>query len=167
MAGGGGSCMAGGACVVGENGNCSGQYTSYWNAFLYYYCIQLVQYFMKINFVISESNFNFEFELQGNGTLEFDEFLRMMTTRNKQGVTRWESSKDRRSEPEAWRAFKVFDRDRNGFISAVELKETMRELGVHITDEDAACMIKEADLDGDGKINYQGMYCSFAHPSIK
>ena len=34
----------------------------------------------------------------------------------------------------------------------------MKELGVHITDEDAACMIKEADLDGDGKINYQGKY---------
>ena len=53
-------------------------------------------------------------------------------------------------------SLQVFDRDRNGFISAVELKETMRELGVHITDEDAACMIREADLDGDGKINYQG-----------
>ena len=50
----------------------------------------------------------------------------------------------------------VFDRDRNGFISAVELKATMKELGVYITDEDAECMLKEADLDGDGKINYQG-----------
>ena len=45
--------------------------------------------------------------LPGNGTLEFEEFLRMMTTRNKQGVTRWESSRQPRSEPEAWRAFKV------------------------------------------------------------
>ena len=43
----------------------------------------------------------------GNGTLEFEEFLRMMTTRNEKGVTRWESSREPRAEPEAWRAFKV------------------------------------------------------------
>ncbi len=50
----------------------------------------------------------------------------------------------------------MFDRDRNGFISAKELKATMCDLGVVISDEDAECMISEADLDGDGKINYQG-----------
>ena len=33
----------------------------------------------------------------------------------------------------------------------------MCDLGVVISDEDAECMISEADLDGDGKINYQGM----------
>ena len=37
---GGGACMAGGTCMVGgvrarKNGNCSGGYASYWNAFLF------------------------------------------------------------------------------------------------------------------------------------
>lgn len=50
----------------------------------------------------------------------------------------------------------VFDRDRNGYITSVELKRTMTELGVQLTDEDAQLMIAEADLDGDGKINYHG-----------
>ena len=34
----------------------------------------------------------------------------------------------------------------------------MTELGVQLTDEDAQLMIAEADLDGDGKINYHGGY---------
>ena len=60
-----------------------------------------------------------------------------------------------------YRCLQVFDRDRNGYINASELKTTMSELGLELTDEDAEMMILEADLDYDGKINYQGLYESF------
>ena len=50
----------------------------------------------------------------------------------------------------------MFDRDRNGYISASELKLAMKELGVVLSDADVSAMIREADIDGDGKINYQG-----------
>ncbi len=50
----------------------------------------------------------------------------------------------------------MFDRDRNGYICEQELKQAMLELGVVLTDEDVRLMLKEADLDGDGRINYQG-----------
>ena len=33
----------------------------------------------------------------------------------------------------------------------------MANLGEHLTDEELEEMIKEADMDGDGKINYEGM----------
>ena len=52
----------------------------------------------------------------------------------------------------------VFDKDRNGYIDSTELKDTMRDLGVDLSDSDVDAMIKEADSDGDGKINYQGQY---------
>ncbi len=51
---------------------------------------------------------------------------------------------------------KVFDKDGNGFISAAELRHVMTNLGEKLTDEEVDEMIKEADLDGDGMVNYEG-----------
>ena len=50
---------------------------------------------------------------------------------------------------------KVFDRDGNGFISAAELRHVMTNLGEKLTDEEVDEMIREADVDGDGQINYE------------
>ena len=55
--------------------------------------------------------------------------------------------------------FKVFDKDSSGFINASELKEVSSKLGRNMTDEDVKEMIKAADLDQDGKINYEGKCC--------
>ncbi|CAA7030312.1 unnamed protein product [Microthlaspi erraticum] len=59
--------------------------------------------------------------------------------------------KDTDSEEELKEAFRVFDKDQNGFISAAEL----RHVGEKLTDEEVEEMIKEADVDGDGQINYE------------
>lgn len=50
----------------------------------------------------------------------------------------------------------MFDRDGNGLISAVELRHVMTNLGEKLTDEEVDEMIHEADIDGDGHINYDG-----------
>merc|ERR1712159_273278 len=63
--------------------------------------------------------------------------------------------KDTDSEEEIVEAFKVFDKDGNGFISAAELRHVMTNLGEKLTDEEADEMIREADVDGDGQINYE------------
>ena len=61
------------------------------------------------------------------------------------------------SEEELKQAFKVFDKDGNGYISPQELKHVMTNLGEKLSDEEIEEMIKEADLDGDGQVNYDGM----------
>ena len=86
-----------------------------------------------------------EVDADGNGTIDFSEFLTMMARK----------MKDTDSEDEIKEAFKVFDKDGNGFISAAELRHVMTNLGEKLTDEEVDEMIREADIDGDGQINYE------------
>ena len=60
----------------------------------------------------------------------------------------------RRLRGGAQEAFKVFDKDGNGFISAAELRHVMTNLGEKLTEDEVDEMIKEADFDGDGQVNY-------------
>lgn len=50
------------------------------------------------------------------------------------------------------------NQDGNGFISAAELRHVMTNLGEKLTDEEVDEMIREADIDGDGQVNYEGTY---------
>lgn len=63
--------------------------------------------------------------------------------------------KDTDSQEEIEEAFKVFDKDGNGYISAAELRHVMTSLGEKLSEEEVDEMIREADVDGDGQINYQ------------
>ncbi|CAF4932655.1 unnamed protein product, partial [Rotaria magnacalcarata] len=55
--------------------------------------------------------------------------------------------KDTDSEEEILEAFRVFDKDGNGYISADELRNVMTSLGEKLTDEEVNQMIREADID--------------------
>lgn len=57
-------------------------------------------------------------------------------------------------EEDIFEAFKVFDKDGNGLISARELKHVMANLGEALSEDEVDAMITEADTDGDGSINY-------------
>ncbi|XP_074572657.1 calmodulin [Curcuma longa] len=86
-----------------------------------------------------------EVDADQNGTIDFPEFLNLMARK----------MKDADSEEELMEAFKVFDKDSNGFILAQELRHVMTSLGEKLTDEEVDEMIREADIDGDGQVNYQ------------
>ncbi len=55
-------------------------------------------------------------------------------------------------------AFKIFDRDGNGTISAAELRHVMTNLGEKLTDDEVDEMLMEADVNGDGEIDYEGKH---------
>ena len=82
----------------------------------------------------------------GDGSIDFMEFLEVMAS--KMGENSFED--DLRE------AFQLFDRDSNGYISKRELTFVMTSLGEQITDTAVENMIKEVDLDGDGRVNYEG-----------
>jgi calmodulin len=86
-----------------------------------------------------------EVDIDGNGNIDFKEFLGLMARK----------MRDTDTEEELIEAFKVFDRDGNGLISSSELQHVMTSLGEKISDGEVEEMIKEADLDGDGYINYE------------
>lgn len=81
----------------------------------------------------------------GDGTIDFLEFLEVMASR--MGENSFED--DMRE------AFQLFDRDCNGYISKRELKFVMISLGEQITEAAVENMMKEVDLDGDGRVNYE------------
>ena len=53
------------------------------------------------------------------------------------------------------KSFKVFDRDGDGLITEDELHITMNNIGEPMNENEVKAMIAEADLDGDGKINFK------------
>merc|ERR1739843_45578 len=61
----------------------------------------------------------------GSGTIEFDEFLKMMTTK----------ILNRDPKDEILKAFRLFDDDETGKISFKNLKRVAKELGERMTDE--------------------------------
>ncbi|XP_045181462.1 calmodulin-like isoform X2 [Mercenaria mercenaria] len=52
-------------------------------------------------------------------------------------------------------AFNIFDKDGDGFITKDELKRVLTQIGDKMPEELADEFLKEADLNGDGKIDYQ------------
>ena len=78
-----------------------------------------------------------------NGYIEIDEFIR--ATINKEKLL---------TEKNLKMAFDFFDRNKNGRISAKELKYILKDGNVNTNDSVWKNMIKEIDLNKDGQINF-------------
>ncbi|XP_058836044.1 calcium-binding protein E63-1 isoform X3 [Topomyia yanbarensis] len=58
-------------------------------------------------------------------------------------------------------AFRVFDRDGNGYITRDELKSAMDMIGENVTEYQLNEMLELADADKDGRINYEDFQLFF------
>ena len=104
-----------------------------------------------------------ESDLNGDGTIDFQEFLEMMKRKSSETdqleviskifailkcFKNWffQSLKE---------AFKIFDKNKNGYIEAKELKSVTTTLGSMLTDEEFDEFWREADINNDGKLDYE------------
>mmetsp|Transcript_18771 Transcript_18771/g.24782 ORF Transcript_18771/g.24782 Transcript_18771/m.24782 type:complete len:155 (+) Transcript_18771:100-564(+) len=88
-----------------------------------------------------------DLDADGNGTIDFPEFLEMMKKKI-QAIDQLE---------EVLVAFQVFDKDGSGFVNRAELKHVMTGFGEKLSDEEWDEVLREADLldSKDDQINYE------------
>lgn len=80
-----------------------------------------------------------------NGSIDFQEFLAFMVRKMSVRVS---------TRADVLKAFQVFDRDSNGYITKAELTQIFTKIGQSMTLEEAEKIIAEVDADKDGRINY-------------
>jgi len=85
-----------------------------------------------------------ESDLNGDGTIDFQEFLEMMKRKS--------SETDQTEELRV--AFQMFDKDKSGYIDAKEIRTVTTTLGEKLTDKEVEEFMREADIDGDGRLSY-------------
>ena len=79
-----------------------------------------------------------EVDVDGSGAMEFPEFCVMMVKKMAESDT----------ENEVREAYRVFDKDRDGFISRAELRMIFAALPERLTHEEIEEMLEAADGDG-------------------
>lgn len=79
-----------------------------------------------------------------NKSIEFDEFLELMASDTWADIEKNEIIK----------AFSVFDRNKDGYVDAEELRMALTTYGEAMTSEEANEMLSVADLDHNGLIDY-------------
>ncbi|KAL2968942.1 hypothetical protein AAZX31_15G053500 [Glycine max] len=79
----------------------------------------------------------------GSGAIDYDEFEYMMTAK----------IGERDTKEELMKAFHIIDHDKNGKISALDIKRIAKELGQNFTDREIQEMVEEADQDNDREVS--------------
>ena len=110
--------------------------------------LELANILKSININISDEEIKeimTEIDLEGNGQINYEEFISILNRREK----------DVDNEEELLKAFKVFDKEGNGLININELKHIMLTVGNNLSENEINDMLAEADTDMDGYINYE------------
>ena len=89
-----------------------------------------------------------DIDKDGSGSIDFDEFLDMMTAK----------ISDRDSKEDINKVFSLFDADNKGSITLRDLKRVAKELGETMTEAELLEMIERADSDADGNISQDDFF---------
>ncbi|KAH8042111.1 hypothetical protein HPB51_021195 [Rhipicephalus microplus] len=85
----------------------------------------------------------------GSGELEFDEFVAL--------AARFLVEEDSEAMQEELReAFRLYDKEGNGYINVSDLREILRALDDALTEDELDEMIAEIDTDGSGTVDFDG-----------
>ena len=95
-----------------------------------------------------------DLDADGNGTIDFEEWLSLMTRRV--------SDKDTRANIN--KVFALYDDERTGFISVKNLRRIAQELSENISEEELQELITRADLDQDGLVSEEEFYNIMTRP---
>ncbi|XP_049811175.1 troponin C, isoallergen Bla g 6.0101-like [Schistocerca nitens] len=88
-----------------------------------------------------------EVDVDGSGQLEFEEFVIL--------ASRFLVEEDAEAmQQELREAFRLYDKEGNGYITTGVLREILRELDDKITEEELDMMIEEIDSDGSGTVDF-------------
>lgn len=87
----------------------------------------------------------------GSGELEFDEFLTL--------AARFLVEEDTEAMQEELReAFRLYDKEGNGYINVSDLREILRALEDNMSEDELDEMIAEIDTDGSGTVDFDGKF---------
>lgn len=89
-----------------------------------------------------------EYDKDESGTIDFTEFFDLM----------YKKMKETEMEKEILEIFEALDRDGNGVLSGLEIQSIMELVGVSLSDDQVADLIKQADLDEDGSLNFNEFF---------
>ena len=64
-------------------------------------------------------------------------------------------------DDELWYAFKKFDLDNSGYISAGEMRQILAKIGQNFSEKEISAMIATVDADSDGRLNFNGLINAF------
>lgn len=86
-----------------------------------------------------------EVDQDGNGEIDFNEFLLMMAKR----------SKDADTMEQAMEAFRVFDKNNRGVITVNDLKNVLQNIGEKLTPKEVEDLLDGIQISANGEFDYK------------
>jgi len=87
-------------------------------------------------------------DTNGNGDIEFTEFLNSMTQKMCQEP----------NDDEVREVFRIFDKDNSGYITVDNIRVVMLDLNIQLGEEELEEMVRDADMDADGYVSYEDFF---------